>query len=85
MSLTSDQKALIQRIATKYNLPLRKIEEIVMSQFKFSAEKIASGEFKAIRLAYLGKFSANPKRLEHLSAKRKKKEEENEESGSSGE
>jgi hypothetical protein len=59
-------RVILQKIATKYNLPIQKIEEAVYYQFKYTAELIKSGSFDAIRLPYLGKFHVLPGRLKHL-------------------
>lgn len=61
-----DEKSIIQNLASKHNLPISKVEEIVYHQFKFVAKVIREGEFKAVRLPYLGKFHVNPGRLKHL-------------------
>jgi nucleoid DNA-binding protein len=59
-------KVIIQRLATKYNLPLNKVEEAVFYQFKYVADIIKAGKFEPIRLPYLGKFHVLPGRLKHL-------------------
>jgi len=59
-------KIIIQKLATKYNLPLNKVEEAVLYQFKYTADIIKAGKFEAIRLPYLGKFHVLPGRLKHL-------------------
>ena len=64
-----DNKVIIQKLATKYNLPLKKVENIVNSQFKFVAKKIRNGKFETIRLPYFGKFSVNENRLKHINKK----------------
>lgn len=61
-----DEKAILTNLATKYNLPISKVEEVVYSQFKYVAKTIRDGKFEAVRLPYLGKFHVNPGRLKHL-------------------
>lgn len=61
-----DEKSIIQKLASKYNLPISKVEEAVYYQFKFTSQVIRAGEFKAVRLPYLGKFHVKPGRLKHL-------------------
>ena len=61
-----DKKIIIQILATKYNLPLNKIEEIVNHQFKFVSNIMKKGNFDSVRLPYFGKFSVNPKRVEYI-------------------
>jgi len=56
----------IYKLATKYNLPISKIEEIVSFQFKFVASVIKLGTFKTVRLPYFGKFSAKKERIKHI-------------------
>ena len=60
------EKTILQRISIKHNLPINKIEEIVFSQFKFTAQVIKAGKFESVRLPYLGKFHVLPGRLKHL-------------------
>lgn len=59
-------KVIIQKLATKYNLPLNKVEEAVYYQFKYTADIIKAGKFESVRLPYLGKFHVLPGRLKHL-------------------
>lgn len=61
-----DEKIIIQKLASKHNLPIQKVEEIVYHQFKFTSKIIREGKFEAVRLPYLGKFHVNPGRLKHL-------------------
>ena len=53
-------------LATKYELPLHKIEEIVNHQFKFAEKIMKKEDFDSIRLPYFGKFSVNPNRVKHI-------------------
>ncbi len=68
--MSTKQKEIIQRLATKHNLPLSKIESIINYQFKFVGEIIKKGKFKAVRLPYFGKFSVNKGRLQHIQDKK---------------
>jgi nucleoid DNA-binding protein len=61
-----DQRAILQILATKHNLPIQKVEEAVYYQFKYTAEVIKKGQFQPVRLPYLGKFHVLPGRLRHL-------------------
>tara|TARA_R100000278_G_scaffold123019_2_gene110930 strand:+ start:661 stop:882 length:222 start_codon:yes stop_codon:yes gene_type:complete len=61
-----NKEELIYALATKYNLPISKIEEIVTYQFKFVKKVMQKGEFEAIRLPYFGKFSAKKERIKHI-------------------
>jgi nucleoid DNA-binding protein len=61
-----DEKTIIQRIASEYNLPISKVEEIVYHQFKYTAQLIRKGEFESVRLPYLGKFHVRKGRLNYL-------------------
>ena len=63
------EKSLIQMLATKNNMSLAKIEEIVGHQFKFVHNKMKEGNFETVRLPYFGKFSVNPKRVVKLNKK----------------
>ena len=62
----STKQSLIQKIATKHNLPLSKIEEIINYQFKFVASIIKKGDFESVRLPYFGKFSTKKERIKHI-------------------
>lgn len=64
--MPKDKKAIIQTIATKHNLPLQKVEQIVSHQFKFVEKIMKEGKFEMIRLPYFGKFSVNPNRVKHI-------------------
>lgn len=61
-----DKQDLIHILATRHNLPLSKIEKIINFQFKQVAKIMKMGEFEGIRLPYFGKFTVNPKRVEHI-------------------
>ena len=61
-----DKKVIVQIIATKHNLPLQKIEEIINHQFKFVEKVMKAGKFEMVRLPYFGKFSVNPNRVKHI-------------------
>ena len=63
-------KKIIQKLATKHNLPLSKVEEIVNYQYKFIADIIKEGNFESVRLPYFGKFSVNKGRLKHIQNKK---------------
>ena len=61
-----NKEELIYLLATKYNLPISKIEEIVNYQFKFIKNIMKSGNFETARLPYFGKFSAKKERIRHI-------------------
>jgi nucleoid DNA-binding protein len=60
--MAKSKKEIIQTLATKYNLPLEKIERIINSQFKYVAKVMSGGEFDSIRLPYFGKFHSKKER-----------------------
>lgn len=64
-----DEKTIIQILASEYNLPISKVEEIVYFQFKYTSEIIKEGNFEPVRLPYLGKFHVRKGRLKHLNEK----------------
>ena len=64
--MVKDKKDYIYLLATKYNLPLSKIEEIINYQFKFISRVMKNGKFHGIRLPYFGKFHVNKNRLKHI-------------------
>ena len=72
--MVRDKKVIIQILATKYNLPLKKVEEIVNHQFKFVSKIMKKGNFDSIRLPYFGLFSVNPNRVKYLTKLKKNAE-----------
>lgn len=71
----SKEKIIIQKLATKHNLPLQKVEEIIYYQFRYVAKIMKEGNFASIRLPYFGAFSAKAERIAHLNEKTRKKNE----------
>jgi nucleoid DNA-binding protein len=69
------EKVIIQKLATKYNLPLQKVEEIIYYQFKYVTKVMKEGNFASIRLQYFGAFSAKAERIAHLNEKTRRKNE----------
>lgn len=67
--MSDNKKSIIQKIATKYNLPLKVVTNIIDHQFKFVNKVIAKGDFEGIRLPYFGKFDVNKKRLKYIKEK----------------
>tara|TARA_R100001082_G_scaffold73682_2_gene42406 strand:+ start:297 stop:521 length:225 start_codon:yes stop_codon:yes gene_type:complete len=67
--MSTDKKVIIQKIASKYNLPLQTVEEIVFHQFKFVSKIMSEGKFDSIRLPYFGKFHVNKNRLKYIKEK----------------
>ena len=49
-----NKKEFVHLLATRYNLPLKKVEEIINYQFKFVERIIKKGKFESIRLPYFG-------------------------------
>lgn len=60
-------------LATKYNLPIKTVTEIVNYQFKYVTKIMAEGKFESIRLPYFGKFSVKPGRLKYIKSKESEK------------
>jgi nucleoid DNA-binding protein len=69
------EKIIIQKLASKFNLPLAKVEEIIYHQFKYVAKVIKNGDFQAVRLPYFGKFHAKKTRIAYLNELKRKKNE----------
>ncbi len=59
-------KTIIQKLANKHDLPLNKIEEAVMYQFKYASDVIRAGNFEQVRLPFLGKFHVKQGRLKYI-------------------
>jgi nucleoid DNA-binding protein len=73
--MSRNKKEIIHKIANKYNLPLKKVAEIVDYQFKYISKIMKKGDFETIRLPYFGKFSVNKKRVEYINKLKNKDEE----------
>lgn len=69
------EKKLIIQLATKHNLSLHAVEEIVFSQFKFTAEIMKQPDFQIIRLPYFGKFHAKKERIAHINERVRRRQE----------
>jgi nucleoid DNA-binding protein len=69
------KELIIYKLANKYNLPIKKIQEITNYQFKYVSNIIKEGNFDSIRLPYFGKFSANKYRIKYIQELKKKKNE----------
>jgi len=64
--MLKNKKEIIYSLANKYNLSLKKTEEIINYQFKYITKIMKEGKFETIRLPYFGKFSVNPNRVKHI-------------------
>ena len=71
--MKKNKKEIIYSLANKYNLPLKKIEEIVDYQFKYIVKIMKEGKFETIRLPYFGKFSVNSSRVKYVNKLKDKK------------
>ena len=71
--MSRDKDSIIQMLATEYNLPLKKVRQIVNHQFKFVSKVIRAGEFDTIRLPYFGKWSVNKNRIKYITNLKLKK------------
>jgi nucleoid DNA-binding protein len=68
--MAKSKKALIQELASKHNLPLKTVSNIVEHQFKYVAKIMGQGNFETVRLPYFGKFSVKPGRLKNVNKKK---------------
>jgi len=64
--MIKNKEELIYHLANKYDLPLKKVKQIIEHQFEFVEKIMKKGNFDSIRLPYFGKFTVNPKRVEHI-------------------
>ena len=71
--MLKNKKEIIYSLANKYNLSLKKTEEIVNYQFKYITTIMKEGKFETIRIPYFGKFSVNPNRVKHINKLKDKK------------
>ena len=69
------KELIIYKLANKYNLPIKKVQEITNYQFKYVSKIIKEVNFDSIRLPYFGKFSANKYRIKYIQELKKKKNE----------
>ena len=70
--MVKNKKEAIYYLANKYNLPIKKVEEIINYQFKYVAKIMKEGNFDSIRLPYFGRWSVNPNRVKYLTKLNKK-------------
>jgi len=61
-----NKKEIIHYLSNKYNLPIKKVEQMINYQFKYVSSVINLGNFEGIRIPYFGLFSVNPNRVKHL-------------------
>ena len=73
--MARSKKEIIQLIATKYNLPLKEVTEIVEHQFKYISKIMKQGDFETVRLPYFGKFSVKQGRKDYIEKLKKEKDE----------
>ena len=64
--MIKNKEELIYSLANKYDLPLKKVKQMIEYQFKFVERVMKKGNFDSIRLPYFGKFTVNPKRVKHI-------------------
>ena len=69
--MAKNKEEIIYMLATKYNLPIKTITEIVNYQFKYVTKIMTEGNFEPIRLPYFGKFSVKAGRLKYIKSKNK--------------
>ena len=67
--MIKNKEEIIHMLATRYNLPIKKVTEIVNYQFKYVNKIMKRGKFESIRLPYFGKFSVKPNRLKYINKK----------------
>jgi nucleoid DNA-binding protein len=72
--MARSKKALIQSLASKHNLPLSTVEEIINSQFKYVAKIMRDETVDAIRLPYFGNFWVKKGRVDCVTKRKKKKD-----------
>jgi nucleoid DNA-binding protein len=68
------KKVIEQLMKSNQDLSKVAIEAIVDSQFKFVRETMKQGEFKSVRLRYLGIFGVKQGRLNYINENMRKSE-----------
>lgn len=69
------KEELIEELAKKYHVSPEEVKKAVNSQFKFTRDKISSGNFPEIRIPYFGLFRAKESRIKHLNKAKKHNDE----------
>jgi nucleoid DNA-binding protein len=64
--MARNKKEIVQLLATKHNLPLKTVTEIVEYQFKYVTKVMKQGNFDTVRLPYFGKFSVKQGRVDYI-------------------
>lgn len=71
--MAKNKEEIIYMLATKYNLPIKTITEIVNYQFKYVTKIMVESNFETVRLPYFGKFSVKAGRLKYIKDKQNEK------------
>ena len=72
--MSKDIEEILENLATKYNLTVEEIEDIINHQFKFVATAMKKGDFDTVRLPYFGKFIVNKNRVKHINRLKNEKD-----------
>ena len=70
-----NRRAIVLKLAKKYDLSMKDVDLIISSQFSLVREVMCKGEFESVRLPYFGLFWVKPGRKEHIDISVKKKQE----------
>tara|TARA_R110002020_G_scaffold447227_1_gene659585 strand:- start:452 stop:691 length:240 start_codon:yes stop_codon:yes gene_type:complete len=64
--MARNRKEIIYFLANKYDIPLKQVEKVVNSQFKYAAIVMKHGNFATVKLPYFGKFTVNENRVKYI-------------------
>ena len=73
--MIKNKEEIIYSLANKYNLPLKKVKQMIEYQFKFVSNVMKKGEIDSVRLPYFGKWSVNKNRVKYINELKNKKHE----------
>ena len=71
ITLIDHREEIVKKLALKYNMTHKQVEEIVMYQYKFMLNTMQSGSFKPIMLTHIGKWYPSKKRKQYWESKLK--------------
>ncbi len=71
ITLINHRDEIVRKLALKYNMTNKQVEDIVMHQYRFLLDTMQSGSFKPVMLAHIGKWYPSKKRKEYWETKLK--------------
>ena len=72
--MARNREEIVEELATKHNLTVEEINDIINHQFKFVSMVMTKGDFDTVRLPYFGKFTVNKNRVKHINRLKNEKD-----------